>query len=477
MNRTNKPREHCGVFGVFGHRESAALTYLGLYALQHRGQESAGISVSNRKRVITRCGMGRVTSVFKPHKMGDMSGDIAIGHVRYSTTGSNTPENAQPITVRTLRGTISAALNGNFVNTQDIRVYLEDQGSIFHTTVDTEIILHLMGRSKHADLDARLMEALMQIKGAYSLVIMDESSLVAARDPFGFRPLCLGKKDDAYFVASETCALDIVGAKYIRDINPGEIMRIDNEGITSEYHKKQTKTALCIFEYIYFSRPDSIIFNNSVHYIREKLGQELAKESPSEADMVVPVPDSSNAAALGYSTESNIPLKTALIRNHYIGRTFIAPTQSIRNYHARLKYNPVASLLKDKRIVLVDDSIMRGTTSKQICELLRGAGVKEIHMCISAPPTVYPCYYGIDIPSKDELIASHNNVEDIRKYLGVDSLHYLSIEGMYKSVSEITDHFCDACFTGKYPLKHNGTIRKELFETGLSLEQAESYYD
>ncbi len=451
---TDFMKHECGIFGVFGHPEAAKITYLGLYSLQHRGQESAGIVSCNEGRLHGYRDMGLVYDVFKKEVLDGLTGDAAIGHVRYSTSGSSLLKNAQPILVDYARGPLAVAHNGNLVNARVLRSELEGRGSIFQSTSDSEVIVHMVARSKKKELRSALTEALRRVKGAYSLLVMDTQSLIAARDSCGFRPLCLGKLKGTFMVASESCAFDIVDAKYIRELEPGEMVLIDRSGMHS-FHTRGSKSArkgLCIFELIYFARPDSVIFGRDVERVRQNLGATLRREAPVEADLVIPVPDSSNAAALGYAHESGIPFEMGLIRNHYIGRTFIEPSQTIRDFGAKIKYNPLQTALKGKRIIVVDDSIVRGTTSRKIVKMIRNAGAKEIHMRISSPPITHPCFYGIDTPTRKELIASSHTLEEIRKYLRVDSLHYLSQDGLVNAAGGEAGEFCVACFSGKYPI-------------------------
>lgn len=453
--------EACGVFGVFNHPQAAQMTYLGLYALQHRGQESSGIAVSNGTSVSVHKGMGLVSQVFKHHTTLDyLKGTAAIGHNRYSTTGSSTIENAQPILINCRAGLIAGAHNGNLTNASILRNWMVDDGSIFMSTTDTEVIMHLIARSKRESVDAMILDALSGVKGAYSIVFLTSDALYGARDPRGIRPLILGKNttDNSYFISSETCAFDLVGAEMIREIEPGEMIRVDKNGITSfriPIFESNVKCAHCVFEFIYFSRPDSYVFGKNVDRIRRKLGRQLAHEHPVPgADRVIGVPDSATTAALGFSEESGIRFDIGLIRNHYVGRTFIQPAQNGRDFGVRIKFNTVKGVLKDKKVVIVDDSIVRGTTMRKIIRLIKTAEPAEIHLRISSPPILCPCFYGIDMPTKDELIASSLDIESIRKYLGVDSLGYLSIEGML-SVMPNPENFCCACFNGKYPVPDN----------------------
>ncbi len=460
----NNPKDKCGVFGIYGHADAARLTYLGLYALQHRGQESAGIVSSDGSTVYSHRGMGLVADVFNEENLSKLKGHLASGHVRYSTTGSTLLKNAQPFLVEYSKGFIAVSHNGNFVNSRSLKDRLEKKGAIFQSTMDSEIVVHLIAHSKKKIFEDSLIEALSKIKGAYSIVLMREDSIIAARDPNGFRPLCLGSLDGGFVVASETCALDLVQARYIRDVEPGEILIIDKEGLHSKKPFPQERHSFCIFEFIYFARPDSNIFGSSVYLARKNLGHHLARESPCDADLVMPIPDSGNYAALGFSEESGLPFEMALVRNHYIGRTFIQPSQFIRDFGVKVKLNPVIDILKDKRIVVVEDSIVRGTTSKTRIRTLREAGAKGVHMRISCPPHRFPCFYGIDFPTRAELIASTHTVEEIRKHLGLDSLSYLSLEGLLNSMSLPKEEFCVACFTGAYPTKFDRKFHK------LSLE-------
>ena len=450
----DKLHDECGVFGIFGHPEAANLTYLGLYALQHRGQESCGIVASDGMHLKAHLGMGLVADVFKRDDVfKTLPGHAAIGHVRYSTAGGNDMKNCQPIMVDYSRGSIAVAHNGNLVNALELRNDLEKSGSIFSTTADTETIIHLIARSQSDSLVERVCESLRQVKGAYSLAFLTETRMIAVRDPSGFRPLSLGKLDGTFVVSSESCAFDLIEAEYIREIEPGEMIVIDKKGMKSHFPFQQQKVrnTPCIFEYIYFARPDSIMFGETVYDVRIRLGRQLAREHPVAADMVIPIPDSGTPAALGYAKETGIPWELGLIRNHYVGRTFIEPQSSIRHFGVKIKLNAIKSIIKDKRIVVIDDSIVRGTTSRKIIKMIRAAGAREVHVRISSPPTDYPCYYGIDTPTRNELIASSHTVEDIRKYITADSLGYISSNGL-KQVIGSQDCFCDACFTGNYPI-------------------------
>jgi amidophosphoribosyltransferase len=454
------PKESCGVFGIFGHAEAATMTYLGIYALQHRGQESAGIVASDGKRLRHHRALGLVNDVFREDVLKRLPGYAAIGHVRYSTLGDTSLANAQPVKVNYLKGSLAVCHNGNIVNALPLREELEQSGSIFSTTSDSEIIIHLIARDENHDLMAAIPNALGRLEGAYSVLFLEENRLVAARDPRGWRPLCLGTLGNAIVVASETCAFDLVGAKYERDVEPGEIVEITSRGVKSLKPFESVSPAMCIFELVYFSRPDSVIFGRGVHEARKALGAELSREEEPgfRADMVIAVPDSSNSAALGYAEESGIPFELGIIRSHYIGRTFIEPEQRIRAFGTRLKYNPVRDLISGKSLVVVDDSIVRGTTSRKIIDLVRNAGAGEIHLRISCPPWRYPCFYGIDTPTREELIGSRLEVDEIARYIGVDSLKYLSLSGLRRAIGgdvltedAVAGRFCSACFTGDYP--------------------------
>lgn len=451
MNR-REWREKCGVFGIYGHQEAAKLTYLGLYALQHRGEESAGIVSSDGKTVRGHRGMGLVADVFNQARLDTLTGHLSVGHVRYSTTGSTLLKNTQPFLVQYARGYMAIAHNGNFVNALSLREELEKAGSIFQSTMDSELVIHLIARSRKQNREDAIVDALSRVCGAYSIVLMLENEFVAARDPHGFRPLCLGQIDGAYVVASESCALDLIQADYVREIEPGEIVFIGDYGIRTIRPFQQSKHALCIFEYIYFARPDSRIFGHNVYLTRKRLGVKLAQEHPAEADFVMPVPDSGNYAALGFAEKSQLPYEMTLVRNHYIGRTFIQPSQFVRDFGVKVKLNPVREVLADKSVLVIEDSIVRGTTSKMRMRTLREAGAKEIHMRVSCPPHRYPCFYGIDFHTRDELIAASHSVEEIAKYIGLDTLGYLSLEGMLEAMPLPAEEFCVACFTGEYPV-------------------------
>jgi len=448
--------DECGVFGVFGHPEAANLTYLGLYALQHRGQESAGIVASLGGDLNMHRAMGEVEEIFQPRVLAKLAGSSAIGHTRYSTAGDKALLNAQPILVDCSKGKIAVAHNGNLTNAGEWRRKLEHRGSIFQANSDTEVIVHLIARSLARNFSGALGDALNQLEGAYSLLVLTPDELYAVRDPRGFRPLVLaklpsGENGDAWLVASETCAFDLLNGQYVREIQPGEMLRISRVGLESIRFSPPKPHQFCIFEHVYFSRPDSIIFSRSVNESREMLGRLLAREHPVEADMIVPIPDSGVPAAIGFALESKIAFRMGLIRNHYIGRTFIEPSQAIRNFGVKLKLNPVRELITGKRVVLVDDSIVRGTTSRKLVRMVREAGAKEVHMRISCPPTISPCYYGVDTPTREELIASANSPEEIRKYLGADSLGYLSLPGLRQAVDDTAGDFCTSCYTGVYP--------------------------
>jgi amidophosphoribosyltransferase len=462
--------DHCGVCGVFGHPEASNLAYLGLYALQHRGQESAGIISSDGAAMHLHKGMGLVQDIFQPSVLARLPGAAAMGHTRYSTAGETALLNAQPILIDCNKGQLSIAHNGNLTNAARLRRALEHRGSIFQTTSDTEVVVHLVARSAARNLQGALADALNQVEGAYSIVVLTRDDLYAVRDPRGFRPLALGKLGDAWIVASETCAFDLVGAEYIRDVEPGEMLRISRSGLESVRFAPPKDRQHCIFEHVYFARPDSLVFGRSVDKSREMLGRLLAREQPADADIVVPVPDSGVPAAIGYAMESGLPFRMGLIRNHYVGRTFIEPQQSIRDFGVKLKLNPVRPLLEGKRVVMVDDSLVRGTTSRKIVRMVREAGAKEVHVRISCPPTVSPCYYGVDTPTREELLASEAScirphigpesstpagpvriLEEIRLFLGADSVGYLSLEGLRQAVGDASGNFCTSCYTGIYP--------------------------
>jgi amidophosphoribosyltransferase len=444
-------RDYCGVVGIYGHKDAAQLAYLALYALQHRGEESTGIVTFDKKRIYQQKGMGLVSDVFKAENLKKLKGHLAVGHVRYSTTGSSTAKNVQPLLISHKKGVIAIAHNGNLTNSVALRNELEDTGSILQTTMDSELLLHLLVKDHQNNYSGKLLPIISKLEGAFSFVLMINDAVYAIRDPHGFRPLCIGKLDSGYIIASETCALDMVQAAYVRDVEPGEIVIIDKNGLRSLKQPEQKKHAFCIFENIYFSRPDSNIFTKSVYLTRKNLGKALAREHPANADFVMPIPDSGTCAALGYAEESKLPLEMAFVRNHYIGRTFIQPSQLIRDFKVKVKLNPVRDALRGKRIVIIEDSIVRGTTSKGRVRALRQAGAAEIHMRVSCPPLISPCFYGIDFPTKKELIAANKNIEEIRDFVGVDSLKYLSLDGMLGAMMLPREEFCTACFTGDYP--------------------------
>ncbi|USG66400.1 amidophosphoribosyltransferase [Brevibacillus ruminantium] len=451
----DKLNEECGVFGIYNHKEASPLTYLGLHALQHRGQESAGICASDGERWYKHRGMGLVAEAFEGVDLNTFRGHIAIGHTRYTTAGASKIENAQPLFFRYAHGSMAVAHNGNLVNAAVLRKELEAKGSIFQTTSDTEVIAHLIARSKSSDLTEAVREALQHIKGAYALLVMNERQMIMALDPNGLRPLSLGRLGDAVCVASETCAFDIIGAQYWRDVQPGELIVVDQDGVRESTFAPKTERSICTFEYIYFARPDSDIDGINVHMARKRLGKQLALESPVEADVVTGVPDSSISAAIGFAEATGIPYELGLIKNRYVGRTFIQPTQELRERGVYMKLSAVRKVVEGKRVVMIDDSIVRGTTSSRIVQMLREAGAKEVHVRISSPPVMNPCFYGIDTSTRDELIASSQSVEEIRRYIGADSLSYLSVEGMIDAIgredgSPNRGH-CLACFNGKYP--------------------------
>jgi amidophosphoribosyltransferase len=445
-------REECGIFGIYGHSEAANLTYLGLYALQHRGQESVGIATSDGARLQIHKSMGYVADSFDSATIERLAGMSAVGHVRYSTAGESGLKNAQPILIDCAHGEIAICHNGNLVNAQELRDSLVRQGSIFQTTSDTEVLLHLYARSRAATPEGALIEAITQAQGAFSLVLLTKDRLIAIRDPHGFRPLTLGRLGDAYIVCSETCALDLIDAEWIRDIEPGEMFIVGPEGEKSIRPFPPAPAAHCVFEHVYFARPDSYVFGKSVNEVRTELGRALAREQPAIADVVVPVPDSGVCAATGFAEASGVPLQMGLIRNHYVGRTFIEPHQSIRHFGVRVKLNPVKSILQGRKVVLVDDSIVRGTTSRKIVKMVRAAGASEVHMRISCPPTISPCFYGVDTPKRAELIAATHSIDEVRRYIGADSLGYLSLEGMLSAVGSGRRSYCTSCYTGQYPV-------------------------
>ncbi len=455
----------CGIIGVFGHKEAAKIAYFGLYALQHRGQESAGIVTSDGKEVREHRALGLVADAFDELILNQLKGHIAVGHVRYSTTGSTTIKNAQPFFVTHGRSTFALAHNGNLVNAHLLRTELERQGSLFQTTMDSEVIVHLLAKALRKGLVEAIRETMDLIEGAYSIVLLAQDKLIAFRDPYGFRPLALGMLNGGYIVASETCAFDLVQAQYLRDVRPGEILVIDENGLTSYEGSRADRLAHCIFEFIYFARPDSYIYGENVYAFRKRLGIELARECRLEADFVMPIPDSGNYAAIGYAQAAGLPFEMGIIRNHYVGRTFIQPSQSMRDFSVRVKLNPVREILRGKKVAVVDDSLVRGTTSRTRVRAIREAGAHEINMLISCPPIKFPCFYGIDFPTRGELIAAKHSVEEIKRYLELDLLHYLSLEGLLRAGQGDGKRFCLACFTGNYPVPVQASLSKDIFES------------
>lgn len=462
------PRHYCGVFGVFGHERASQLAYYGLYALQHRGQESAGIVASDSEGNFKfHKGMGLVSRVFTEEALETLKGDRAIGHTRYSTTGGSHITNAQPLIVDCARGKIAIGHNGNLTNASALREELEAEGSIFQTTADSEIILHLMARPAPGanDMEAALKQALNRIEGAYSLTILTDDALIGVRDPFGFRPLSIAKYEGGWVLASETCAFDLIQAEFVRDVEPGEMVIIDKDGLRSlRAFPKQEKEAFCVFEYVYFARPDSVISSRNVYQARVEMGRQLAREFPIEADIVAPVPDSGNCAALGYSLESGVPYEMVFVRNHYIGRSFMQPSQLIRDFNVRVKLNLVKDLVKGKRVIIVDDSIVRGTTAKARVNTLKEAGATEVHVLVSCPPHRHPCVYGIDFPDKNKLMANNYSHQEMCEYLNADSLGYLSEDGMVHSVQRPRSSLCMACYTGEYPVAYDPKLNKDVME-------------
>jgi len=454
----------CGIFGIYPHKDAAHIACLGLYALQHRGEESSGIITRNGKKVYLHKALGLVSDVFDEKIIRSLRGELTVGHVRYSTTGSSNIKNTQPFYVKSKIGDIAIAHNGNLTNTLSLHRELENKGALFQTSMDSEIIAHLLAHSQNKDVKEAVIWSLSKLEGAYSLVLMLNDILIGARDTFGWRPLCLGKLDGAYVLASETCALDLIGAEYLRDIQPGEIVFIKKDRLESFKPFKETHHAFCIFEYIYFARPDSNIFGHNVYMTRKRLGVQLATEFPVEADLVMPIPDSGTYAALGFSQGLKIPFEYGMIRNHYIGRTFIQPNQDLRDFRVKIKLNPLKEVLMGKKVAIIEDSIVRGTTSRMRVKTLRLAGAKVIHMRVSCPPLKFPCFYGIDFPTKKELIASKHDITWIRNFIGVDSLEYLSLEGMLNSMPLPQENFCTACFTGKYPVSPSSKLSKEVLE-------------
>ena len=448
----DKLKEECGVFGIFGHPEASSLTSLGLYALQHRGQESAGIAAADGTRMRVVRGMGQVADAFTEEALAGLGGHLAIGHTRYSTAGDSTIENAQPFLIDCAHGQIAIGHNGNLVNAGELHDDLVRAGSIFQTTSDTEVVLHLYARSKAPTVEEALVESISQVSGAFSMVLLTKNRLIAARDPHGFRPLALGRLGDAWIVCSETCAMDLIGATYEREIEPGELLIISDGGLRSIRPFPQQALSHCVFEHVYFARPDSYVFGRSVNEVRTSFGRILAAEASVPADVVVPIPDSGVCAAMGFAEASGVPVRFGLIRNHYVGRTFIQPQQSIRHFGVKVKLNPVRSILEGKRVVLVDDSIVRGTTSRKIVRLIKAAGAREVHVRISCPPTVSPCFYGVDTPSRKDLIGATHTVEEIREFLEADSLAYLSLKGLREAVGDTRNTYCTSCYTGVYPV-------------------------
>jgi len=463
-------KEHCGLFGIYRHPAAARLAYLGLFALQHRGEESAGIVASDGQAMTKHIGMGLVEDVFGEEELARLKGHAAIGHTRYSTTGSSLLKNAQPLQVEYSRGGIAIAHNGNLINALLLRDELEARGSIFQTTIDSEVILHLLADPQFAHFEEALTDTLPKLRGAFSLVILREDEVIGVRDPNGFRPLWIGSLGEATVLCSETCALDILGAKPVREVEPGEVVIVNRDGLRSIRPFPKATPSHCIFEHVYFARPDSAIFGDSVHQVRQRLGRRLAREHPVDADVVIPVPDSGNSAALGYSLESGIPFEFGMMRNHYVGRTFIQPRQQTREFQARVKFNPVSAALKGKRVVVVDDSIVRGTTCKTRLKSIRESGAREIHMRVSCPPIMHPCFYGIDFPTKSELIACTHSLEEIRTFLEVDSLGFISLEGLLSAVSGPRESYCTACYSGKYPLPFGPEASKYILERKFSGE-------
>ena len=459
------PKHYCGVFGVYGHPNAAELTYYGLYALQHRGQESAGIVTCDGRQFREYKGMGLVSQIFNGEVLHDLVGEMAIGHTRYSTTGSSHPRNAQPLTGNCQRGQIAVAHNGNLTNAAELREELESKGSIFQTTVDSEVILNLLAQPTLGGNENNLVQTVRRLEGAYSLVVMTEEELIGVRDPYGFRPLSIGRLGEGWVLASETCAFDLIHAKFVRDVQPGEIVIINQDGLKSiQAFPEHERRAFCIFEYVYFARPDSTIANRNVYKVRVEMGRQLAREHPIAADIVVPVPDSGNCAALGYSEESNIPFEMAFVRNHYVGRSFLQPTQLIRDFDVRVKLNLISELVKGKRVIIVDDSIVRGTTCKARVNNLKEAGAKAVHVLVSCPPHRNPCVYGIDFPDRSKLMAANYSLDEIRAYLNADSLAYLSQKGMVKATGLPAESFCMACYDGDYPVPYDPMVDKHIME-------------
>jgi amidophosphoribosyltransferase len=467
----DKFTDECGVFGIYGHPEAANLTYLGLRALQHRGQESAGIATADGERVRLSRAMGHVSDAFDESVLQSLPGHLAIGHTRYSTAGESKLQNAQPILIDCAHGQIAIAHNGNLVNAGELKDELVTNGSIFQTSSDTEVVLHLYAKSRARSVEEALTESIVQVRGAYSLVLLTKNRMIAARDPHGFRPLVLGRLGEAHIVCSETCALDLLDARYVRDIEPGEMVVVSEGGLRSIKPFPAMPASYCVFEHVYFARPDSYVFGRSVNEVRTNLGRILAREALVPADVVVPIPDSGVCAAIGYAEEARLPLQMGLIRNHYVGRTFIQPQQSIRHFSVKVKLNPVRSILEGRRVVLIDDSIVRGTTSRKIVKMVKAAGAREVHLRISCPPTISPCFYGVDTPSRAELIAATHTIDEIRRYVEADSLAYLSLDGLRAAVgSDQAGSYCTSCYTGVYPVAFP---RDERAYLQLTLKDAE----
>jgi amidophosphoribosyltransferase len=462
LDLSDKFHDECGLFGVFNHAEAANVAYLGLYALQHRGQESAGIAATDGHAFHVEKAMGWVADVFGRERLRRLPGHRAIGHVRYSTAGSSNLRNAQPISANTAHGPVAIAHNGNLVNAEELRTELEKDGAVFQSSSDTEVILHLLARADGVTLVDQLAGALTRVRGAYSLLLLTPEQVIGVRDPSGFRPLTLGQLGDSWLLVSETCALDLMEARVVRDVEPGEIVVIDERGPTSLKPFRPAPRLQCVFEYVYFARPDSVLWGRNVHRVRKAMGHQLAREHPVEADLVIPVPDSGVGAALGYAEESGLAYESGLVRNHYVGRTFIEPAQGIRHFGVKIKLNPNREVLEGRRVVVVDDSIVRGTTSRKIVKMVRMAGAREVHMRISSPPIQWPCYYGIDTPTRKELIGSSHRVSEIQRYLSADSLGYLSLDGMLKATGSEPEHFCHACFTGQYKVGFDSGARAQL---------------
>ncbi|MFO8008721.1 MAG: amidophosphoribosyltransferase [Candidatus Brocadiia bacterium] len=462
---TPGPRECCGIAGLYGVENAAELAYLGLYSLQHRGQESAGIVAADGRSIQSKKGLGLLAEAIAPEELADLPGHVAVGHVRYSTTGSGRVQNIQPLVIEYSQGIVAVAHNGNLTNARELRDAYEARGSIFQTSTDSEIFVHLMADPDNVGADEPLAGALQQVRGAYSLLILGHDSLVAVRDPYGFRPLCLGRLGAGWVVASETCALDLLGAEFVRDVEPGEIVRIDPAGLRSVRFSQQQRRAHCVFEYIYFARPDSVVFGEVVHEVRLRLGAKLAEDAPAEADCVIPIPDSGNSAALGYSRRSGIPLDMGFVRNHYIGRTFISPAADARVNSVRIKLNVIRDVVRGRRLVVVDDSIVRGTTCRARVASLKEAGAREVHLRISAPPIRHPCYYGIDFQHADELIAAEHSVGEIAEFIGVDSLAYQTVEGLVRALPGPAEDYCLACFEGDYPVAAEEGMDKHALES------------